>query len=108
MLVKSKVTYSFEKFAEYISQSLSWGNEFCQLAISILCNRPVNTYSIDRDTNIPYSHEYCMNEKTLENDPITLGFILNHFTAILPCSSLSRPNKPINNEYFSQFYSLFN
>jgi hypothetical protein len=67
----------------------------------------VQLTSIDIKTNKPYSHEYSLNEKFSGNESITLGFILNHFTAILPTSKNFKLAKPHFNQFYNNFHELF-
>ena len=76
LLRKTCRVKSFESFIEYIATPFSWGDEYCEVAISILCRRAVNTYSIDPLTNIPFSHEHCMNKAILKNKPVSIGFLI--------------------------------
>ena len=94
---------SFENFIEAMAKPHSWGDEICEIAISILLNRPLNVYSIDPANNIPYSHEYCILKDSYGNSPINIAFISNHFCALMPKKSGCQTPKPIFNQFITRF-----
>ncbi len=104
VLEKTGSYHSFEKFVEIIATSFSWGDEYCQLGISVLLDRPLNVYSIDPSNNIPYSHEYCVNSETLKKKPINIAFILNHFTALLSNNDNAVAHKPKINQFILRYH----
>jgi hypothetical protein len=107
LLRKTSRVNSFETFVEYIAAPLSWGDEYCEVAISILLNKALNVYSIDPKTNIPYSHEYCMNRDILKNKPISIDFLTNHFTALLAKKEEVKANVPLFNQFIYKYENLF-
>ena len=103
ILKNSSSHYSFDTFIENVATPNSWGDEICQVAISVLIERPIYVYSLDPLKNIPHSTEYCINDSLTKN-PISIGFMLNHFVALLPKEIYCRPPKPAFNQFLARYY----
>ena len=77
---------SFKTLEEFIRETLtlnSWGNEYSQLALSIVLNSPIHTVSIDARETSTFSHCYCADEIFNQEKTFKLGFKVNHYVALL-------------------------
>ena len=106
ILPKINLNNSFEKFIELVATPDSWGDDICQIAISILLNRPLYCFSIDPNKNIPYSYEYCVNQSYSKQEALNIAFISNHFVALLPKNIDPKTPKPIENQYISKDFQI--
>ena len=106
LLSKTGAGYSLEALIENIAVEKSWGNENCEIAISILCDRPLITYTLHQDNNVPFSHLYVISNKLLQNKPLLITFKINHFSAILASNYNEVPVKPLYNQFIN-FFKLF-
>jgi hypothetical protein len=107
MLSKTVSSYSYEGLIENIAIRESWGNEYCKVAISILCDRPLYVYSIGATHTIPYSYEYCMSDIISKKKRLGIKFKIYHFSAILAVNEDDLPLKPIMNQFINRFDKLF-
>ena len=103
ILLKCDSQFSFEEYIENCAIQFSWGDEISQIAVSILLDRPLYVYSFDPIKLIPYSYEFCVNPNSLNKFSINLGFIVNHFVALLPKDINVKPLKPRINPFINQF-----
>ena len=96
--------YSFEKLIEDVSQTNSWGNEYTQLAISIVFNRPLNIYLFDKNNQPIYIHQFCVNNLQLEKEKsINLAHKIHHFVALLPIVEKFISTQPKTNQFIENF-----
>jgi hypothetical protein len=108
ILSNSHSRYTLESFIEHIAIPKSWGDEYCQIAISILFKKPLHTYSIDPQNSVPYSHEYCVDTEIMEDNAIKIAFILNHFVPLLAEKPYQNSPMPIFKQFkFSGLFKRF-
>ena len=106
IMIETVSKFNFEKYIEYVAFPGSWGDELSQVAISILLDRPLYVFSCDPIRNIPYSTEVCVNANTINNCSINIGFMVNHFVALMPKNNQIKPPKPKSNHFIHKFKLL--
>jgi hypothetical protein len=103
LLLQTSCSCSYEKFVEDTCIMNSWGNEYSQVGISVLLDRPLNKYSINPTSKKCYSQQYCIYEPQVERKPLTIGFITNHFSALLPINESFVPPVADINQFLKNF-----
>jgi hypothetical protein len=107
LLSRTGCKNDLDTFIESIATQNAWGDQYCEIAISLLCNRRLNCYCIDPEALIPYSYEYCMVEENVNRRPLLITFQTNHFSAILACKIDDIATTPRANHYKKQFHMFF-
>ena len=107
LLSKTGCKDNLETFVESVATQNAWGDQYCEIAISFLCNRRLNCYSLDPESLIPYSYEYCMFEEIVYRRPLLITFQKNHFTAILASKIDDIAATPRGNHYKKQFHMYY-
>lgn len=96
--------YSFEKLVEDTAQTNSWGNEYTQLAISIVFNRPLNIYIFNSNNQPTYIHQFCViNNQVNEQRSINLAHKIHHFVALSPVNHTFVSTHPKTNQFIEDF-----
>ena len=95
---------SFEKLIEDVALIGSWGNEYTQLAASILFNRPLHTYSFNENYELITCYQFCVNDLQLNKKPMNLVHKVHHFVGLLPTSD---SNFTCKYEKLNQFIDNF-
>jgi hypothetical protein len=107
LLSKTGCKNDLETFVESVATQNAWGDQYCEIAISLLCNRRLNCYSIDAEALVPYNYEYCMVEEKVYRRPLLITFQTNHFSAILACKIDDIATTPRANHYKNKFHMFF-
>jgi len=96
--------YSFEKLIEDTAQTNSWGNEYTQLAISIVFNRPLNIYIFNSNNQPTYIHQFCVNNNQVNAErSINLAHKIHHFVALSPVDHNFVSTHPKTNQFIEDF-----
>ena len=106
LLARTGAGYTLETLIEYIAVDKSWGNKYFEIAISILCNRPLHAYTLHLASSVPFSHLYDLSYEKIQNKLLLITFKINHFSAILASNYNDVPVTPINNQFIN-FSKLF-
>lgn len=96
LLETTVAEFDFNKLVEYTMRNFSWANEYIELACSILLDRPIYVYSLKHELGKAFDLMFCVSIKQYRNKPLTIGYLNNHFMALVSKTNKKPPIPTLN------------